>query len=172
MWFVLHLGAVYLTAWLIAPWLAGWIYDWVLPRLGSSVHVSRLQFLFSHVLALTFIPAFIAGLINARYRHRVALFVWVVPAVVLAYHMLTFPTSAFQEYWPTVFHYYCGGGFLVPEIRSYRDLFSLAGSFDMTRGTAQLHITGAFYAGIAYSLAALLAPRLRQQRPAKHNAES
>ena len=169
--FVLHQAAVYLTPWFVAPWIAGAIYDWILPRLGA-VQVSRLEFLFSHVLALTFVPAFVAGLINARYRHRVALLVWVVPAIVLSYDMLTFSTSAFQDYWPAVFHYYFGGGFLVPQIRSYRDLFDIAGTFDMIRGIAQLHVTGAFYAGIGYSLAAFLSPRLRWQHSGEtSNAE-
>ena len=166
--FVLHLGAVYLIVWFITPWVAGRWSDWVLPLLQSPEHAGRLQFLFSHVFALTFLPGLVTGFINAKYRHRVALFVWTVPSLVLLYRLFTFPATALQEYWPTVFHYYFAGDFLLPDFQSYRELFTrVAASPDFMRGMAQLRITGAFYAGIGYSLAALASMYLRSPQPAQ-----
>jgi hypothetical protein len=49
------------------------------------------------MLAFSFVPAFGVGLINAKFKHRVAQFVWLVPTAILAYKFLAFPA-------PSVFH--------------------------------------------------------------------
>jgi hypothetical protein len=162
--FVLHLAAVYLIVWFMTPWLAGRWHDWVLPLMSSSFDESRLQVLFSHVLALTFIPGFIVGCINAKYQHKVALFVWIVPTAILIYFLVTFPTSIFQDHWMRAFHYYFAGGLLLPEFYSYRDLFTrIMQNGDAVRGLAQLRVTGPVYAGVGYSLGALLSVYLKRR---------
>ena len=116
--------------------------------------------MFSNLLTLTLIPGLCVGFINAKYKHKAALFVWIVPTVVLMYHLFAFPTAVFQDHWSSAFRYYFAGGFQISEFYSYRDLFTkIAGSADLRRGLAQLNSTGPFYAAIGYSLAALLAPR-------------
>ncbi len=76
----------------------------------------RFEFLFSHILAFSFIPTFLFGMINAKFKHKAAQFVWFVPAAILAYEFATFPTtSVFQSHFPAAFHQYFGGGFLIPE---------------------------------------------------------
>jgi hypothetical protein len=166
--FVSHVGAIYLIVWFITPWVAGRWYDWILPLLQSPENGGRLQFMFSHVFALTFLPGLMTGFINAKYRHKAAFFVWTVPLLVLLYRLITFPTTALQEHWPTVFHYYFAGDFLVPDFQTYRDLFSrVAIGSDFARGMAQIRTTGAFYAGVGYTLAALASMYLRDGRGAQ-----
>jgi hypothetical protein len=155
MLFVLHLSAVYLTALFCSAWLAGSFHHWVLPLVDPGNDTSTFQFLFSHLLVFTFIPAFAVGLINAKYRRKIALFVWIVPAIILTYKFSTFPTSLFQNRFDAAFHYYFGAGFFIGEFHNYQDLFTIVGqNADAVRGIDQLHITGPFYAGVGYSVAA------------------
>jgi hypothetical protein len=163
--FFLHLAAVYVIVWYSAPWLSGLIHDRVLPLLQSPSDVGSLQFFFSHVFAFTFVPGLLAGFLNAKYKHHVAVFVWTIPFVVLACRVITFPTSVFQDHFGTAFHYYFSSGFIIPEFHSYKELFSLiTPNSDATRGIAQLHACGPFYAGVGYSLAALVSIRVKTSR--------
>lgn len=153
----LHVAALYITVTICSPWLAGITYNVVMPGLGISRTGSSFQFLFSHLFAFSFIPAFIVGFINARYRHVVALFVWTVPAAVLAYKFATFPTSVFESRFGAALHHYFGGNFFIPEFHDYRDLFRhIVPSVDARRGMDQLQFTAPVYGGIAYSLGAWL----------------
>ena len=166
LWFVLHLAAVYALVKFFTPWLAGWTRGTLLPLLQHPTSSGRFEFLFSHILALSFIPAVLSGLINVRFRHKAAQFVWLVPAAILAYKLATFPApSVLQNQFSAAFHQYFGGGFVIPEFRNWHELFSIAGSnSDMTRGMAQLQFTAPFYAGVAYSLAAWIACRTELSR--------
>jgi hypothetical protein len=60
-------------------------------------------------------------------------------------------------------HYYFSGNFIIPEFRDYRGMFSSMNS-DMLRGIAQLHTCGPVYAGIGYSLAALIGIRMHSSK--------
>ncbi len=153
--FLIHLAAVYLTVWYVTPWVAGRFFDWILPPVNGGPSGSHMEFMFSHIFSFTFVPGLIVGLINSKHRHRVALFVWIVPVSVLLFDLCVFPTTAFQNHWAVALHYYFGGGFVVPEFYSYRDLFS-RWTPDMARGIAQLHITGPVYAAVGYSTATVL----------------
>jgi hypothetical protein len=158
--FVLHVVAVYLIAHFSCPWLSGEIYAWR-PVFGFRSPVSRFEFLFSHIFAFTVIPGILAGMASARFRHRVAEFVWIVPAVLMIYKLLTFRTSILRgNRFLAAFHYYFGGGFSIPEFHNYRELFTqVARSYDGARGMDQLSFTGFLYAGIVYSLTAFFARR-------------
>lgn len=98
LWFLLHLTAVYAIVKFVTPWLAGWTRGTLLPlvlqRPASSI---RFEFLYSHLLALSFVPAFLAGLVNARFKHKAAQFVWLVPAAVLGYKFATFPAPSYSR---------------------------------------------------------------------------
>jgi hypothetical protein len=160
-WFLLDLAAVYVLVELIVPWLAGWTRNSLLPILQHPTPSSRFQFLFSHILELSFIPAFVLGLVNARFRRKAAQFVWLIPAAILTYKFVTFPPpSVFQSRFAAAFHQYFGRGFVISEFRSWGELYSIATSnSDMTRGMAQLRVAGPFYAGVAYSVAAWIGCR-------------
>jgi hypothetical protein len=160
--FLLHLSAVYAIAKYGVPWLSAWTRGTLLPFLQRPTSSSSFEFLFSHIVALSLIPALIAGLANARFKHKVAWFVWLVPAAILTYMFLTFPTpSVFQSQLAAAWHEYFGGGFSIADFRgSAREFVMFVGSNpDIRRGLAQLNITAPFYAGFGYSLAAWIGQR-------------
>ena len=161
LWFLLHVAAVYAITNFCTPWLAGWTRGTLLPLVQHPTSSSSFEFLFSHLLAFSFVPAFAVGLINARFKHRVAQFVWLVPTIILAYKFLFFPApSVFHGQFSAAFHQYFGGGFLIPEFRDWHEFWTIVGSnSDMTRGRAQLDFTAPFYAGIGYSVAAWIGRR-------------
>jgi hypothetical protein len=152
LWFFVHLAAVYLIVQFVTPWLAGWTHTMLVPILRSPS--GRFQFFFSHLLAFSFIPAFVSGLASARFKHRAAEFVWLVPTMILAYKFVTFPApSVFQSQLSAAFHQYFGCGFIIPDASNFHDLFMFSANYDMMRGIAQHQFTAPFYAGIGYSLA-------------------
>ena len=166
LWFVVELAAIYVLVELIVPWLAGWTRNTLLPILQHTTSSGRFQFLFSHIFELSFIPAFVLGLINPRFRREASQFVWVIPAAILAYRFVTFSSpSVFQSRFAAAFHQYFGRGFVIPEFWNWQQLYSIATSnADMARGMAQLRFTGPFYAGVAYSVAAWIGCRTRPSR--------
>jgi hypothetical protein len=165
LWFLVHLAAVYAIVQFFTPWLAGWTHGTLLPLLHHPHSSGRFAFFFSHLLAFSFIPAFLSGLVNARFNHRAAQFVWLVPAVILAYKFVTFPAaSVFQSQFSAAFHQYFGGDFLIPEAHNFQELFSLGSNADEWRGMAQLQFTAPFYAGVAYSVAAWIGLRTQLSR--------
>jgi hypothetical protein len=161
LWFLLHVAVIYALVVFCTVRLAGWAWGWLLPILQRPTSSSSFQFLFSHVFAFSFIPAFLVGLVNARWKHRVAHFVWIVPAVILAYKFVTFPApSVFQSHFSAAFHQYFGAAFVIREFRDWKDLWSLVGGNpDMPRGMAQLKFTAPFYAAVGYSVGAWISFR-------------
>lgn len=157
--FFLHLAALYLVVNLCVSSFAAWIYRVFLSALQIHTTRSGFEFLFSHLLFFSFVPGFLSGLLNARFRHRVAEFVWIVPVVALLYKLATFPATGsvlLQSHsWPAI-HEYFSGGFLVPEVHTWEGFTGLFSNPDLVRGIHQLRFTAPFYAGIAYSLAAAL----------------
>jgi hypothetical protein len=175
LWFLLHLTAVYAIVKFVTPWLAGWTHGTLLPLLfHRRASSSSFEFLFSHVFAFSAVPAFVSGLANARFKHKAVQFVWMVPAVVLAYKFATFPApSVFQSQFAAAFHQYFGGGFVVGEFRDWHEFWQIVGSNpDMTRGMAQMQYTAPFYAGIAYSVAAWIGRRTELNRKLAEKVET
>ena len=169
--FLLHLAVIYAIASSCTPWLAGWTRAFLLPHLKMPTDSSSFQFLFSHIFEFSFVPALIAGSTNAGFKHKAAQYVWLVPAGVLAYEFVTYPTpprsvlESAPSVFPTfsaAFHQYFGGGFLIGEYRDWHDFLRLVSSNpDITRGMTQLKFTAPFYASVGYSLAAWIAPRFQ-----------
>jgi hypothetical protein len=165
LWFFVHLAAVYVIARFVPPWLAWWTHRTLPPIF--PITSGRFQFFFSHLLAFSFIPAFASGLVNARFRHRAAEFVWVVPTIILACKFVTFPApSVLQSQFSAAFHQYFGGGFAIPDANNFHDLFAFSANRDMMRGIAQQQFTAPFYASIGYSLGAWLTRRTDLHRRA------
>jgi len=182
--FFLHLAAIYAIAASCTPQLAGWTKHSLLPFLQLSTSSSSFQFLFSHMLVFSFIPGFLVGLLNARFKHKVALYVWLVPTVVLAYKFVTFPMptqsvlgsaswfSLHQHQFASAFHEYFAGGFLIQEYRDYREMWWMVQSNpDMARGMSQLRLTAPFYAAVAYCLAAWIALRTQLHRKVRERTK-
>jgi hypothetical protein len=159
--FLLHLAAIYAY---FPPRLAGWIRTSLLPLLRVPTSSSSFQFLFSHIFEFSFFPGLIAGLANAKFKHKAARYAWLVPTVVLAYKFVTFPTpprsvldsasSAFPRF-SAAFHQYFAGDFLISEYRNWGDFWRMVTSNpDMMRGMTQLRVTAPFYPAFGYCLAA------------------
>jgi hypothetical protein len=150
--FILHLAVVYLLVQLSTPWLAGWTRSTLLPLLQHPSDASRFQFLFSHLFEFSVISGFMVGMTQAaRFHHRVALLVWVVPFVIVTYKLIVFPSSILQSHFTAALHYYFGRDFLIPEFRNWADMFSLLSrNPDMPRGMQQLRYTAPLYAAIGY----------------------
>lgn len=166
LWFVVHLAVVYLIVNWLTAWLAGWFQGSLLPMLGWPKSESQFQFLFSHILAFSFVPAFLIALTNVRFKQTVVAYVWLVPTIILSFKLLTFSTpSIFQSHASSTFHQYFGGGFSIPEYRNLQEFWSIAASnADMERGLVQMRFTAPFYAGVAYSIGGLIAARIDLRR--------
>jgi hypothetical protein len=94
------------------------------------------------------------GLFNARYRHRVAQYVWIGPAVLLIYHIVTFPSTVFQDRYAVALRYYFTPVQGIPEFHNLHELFTrVMSSPEAKRGGDQQSVVGLFWAGIAYSVA-------------------
>jgi hypothetical protein len=172
LWFLLHLGAVYAIVKLCTPWLAGWTRGVLLPFLQLPPSSGRFEYLYSHLFMFSFVPAFLGGLLNARFKHKAAQFVWLVPAAILAYKFATFPDpSVLQSQFSAAFHQYFGSGFLIPEYHGWQDFWLIAGSSDMTRGMAQLKFTAPFYGGVGYGVATWVSHRTELNRKVAQKVE-
>jgi len=163
----LHLAAVYAIVRFVTIWLAGLTHGTILPFLQQRPPSgSVFQFAFSHLFAFSFLPALIFGFLYAEwwYRHRVAVFVWIVPVAVLSYKFAIFPTTIFQNHFAAAFHEYFGGGFVIPEFHyhNYQELFQLvAPNPDVMRGLEQFGYTAPAYVAIGYSIGTWMAIRFR-----------
>ena len=158
----LHVIVIYLIVNTTTMWLAGFFHGRLLPFVQHHAPAaSSFQFAFSHLFAFSFWPATAVAFVYAQwFRHRVALFVWVIPVALLAYKFATFPVTIFQSHFDAAFHQYFGGGFIIPEWHSYKELFDLVGSNpDMPRGMEQLRYSAPAYAGVGYAIGTWLALR-------------
>jgi hypothetical protein len=108
--FALHLASVYLLVYYGSVWLAGRFHAWILPAIDPTNQTSSFQFAFAHIFAFTFFPACVAGFVNSRFWPHNASYVWTIPAPILAYKFITFPTTVFQNHFDMAFHHYFGGG--------------------------------------------------------------
>jgi hypothetical protein len=180
--YVLHLAAVYVIVRTTTLWLAGRVHDTLLPLVQHRPPAeSSFQFVFSHLFVFSFFPAVLIAFAFAQwYAHRIALYVWIVPLAMLVFKFFTFPSTLFERQFAAAFHEYFGGGFLIPEFRSYQELFRLAASPDMRRGMEQLNFTAPLYAAIGYSLGTWLGMRFeipklteawRKAKPARTPSE-
>lgn len=168
LWFLIHLVAVYAIVNFVTPGFAGWIHGRILPLLHHPSSSGSFEFFFSHIIVVSVVPAFLTGLVNAKFRHKAAEFVWIVPVAILTYRFFTFPApSVLQSRLPAAFLEYFGGGFVVPEFNNWREFWAIVGTnSDMTRGMEQVRYTAPFYAGVAYSVAAWLGRRAQLSRRA------
>lgn len=164
----LHLAAIYAIVQLLTMRLAGLMHGTILPFLQDHpLTVSVFQFAFSHLFAFSFLPALILGFLYSEwwFRHREALFVWIVPVAILFYKFATFPATVFQDHFAAAFHEYFGGGFVIPEFHSYEELFQLIGpNPDAMRGMEQWRYTAPVYAAIGYAIGTWVAIRFRIPR--------
>lgn len=166
LWFFVQLVLIYVTVTFFSPRVAYWSRDIVVAIVRLQDPPSRFEFLFNHIFLFSFLPLFVTGLLMARLNNKAALFVWTLPAAVLVLSLLSYSAkrSVFvpQTHILPAFHYYFGGGFVVPDFRTWEEFWSVvAPNADYVRGIIQLRTTGPFYAAVGYSLAVFVATRSR-----------
>jgi hypothetical protein len=161
---------IYLLALFVPYWLGRFIFLTLFPLLQISTNAtSILQFTYSNLPWLCFIPAFLASLLTFRVRDWSTVFVWVFPVAMLVYSLVTFETrNSVLEPDPRfsktslsrAFAYYFDRHFSIPHYSSGREFWDIAATNpDVLRGARQLSVVGPFYVALGYSLAAWLCLR-------------
>ena len=89
---------VYLVTNFAVLWLSAQFHNWILPLLGMPSSKSRFAFAFNRLLLFSVLCGLLSGVIVATYNHRGAEFVWIVPAIILAYKFETFPASLLENH--------------------------------------------------------------------------
>ena len=158
--FGFHLLIVYIAVWYVVLWVIGRFYAWILPLYQHPVQVSSFQFTFSHLFEFYFGLGFLGGFVNAKYRHKAAQFVWIVPTAILGFKIsqMVTPSSVLthSRNFGAATQYYFGRTFFISEWHSWGELFAEAGNPDMGRGMQQLRFTAPFFAAAGYSVAAFI----------------
>jgi len=152
--YCLHVIAVYLSALVLSPLLVGWFYRWIAPILNLGITSSEVQFYFSHLFFSSVVPALLAGYINSKYRNGSAMCAWIIPTALLAEKVVTFPaTSVFASKWAEAAAYYFSSNWQVPASIDEAFRGNIGG---MRVYVAQTKFVAPFYAGLAYSVGALV----------------
>jgi hypothetical protein len=169
--FGLHTAGVYVLALRVEPWLVGRWYAWVMPVLQIRSRTPVGDWWMQHFEIVTLIPALIVGYITTRQSFPYAKWAWLLPTAVLVYKMarLDIPHSIIPE---ASAHLSALAYFF--EIERWSP--SVAHPFEMRgdpiRLVAQMLFTGPFYAGMAYSIGAVVAELTgRKDSAARTNAE-
>lgn len=159
--YALHLVIVYVVAMVLSPVIAGWLYRGILPIFGVSITGSDLQFYFSHLLVLNAALGICIGCVTSRIRHSLAVWVWVVPTLLLAVKLATFSAeSILVSRWENALAFYFGSTWHVPGSIDEAFRTNLIG---MRVYIAQTKFSAPFYSGIGYSTGALLGRMLRSK---------
>src|ERR1017187_2127211 len=90
---LLHTLALYVCALFFSPRLVSLWFLWIAPRLQISSNLRATDWFLQHILLVSIVPALIVGYLNVRRPNSMATWSWSVPAVVLAYKMLTYHNS-------------------------------------------------------------------------------
>jgi hypothetical protein len=163
--FLLDTFLVYVCAIHLSPMLVGRWFAWILPALGIRTSVTPANWYLRHLELATIGPAVIAGYIDlgrslpaivgrqtATWRSgSAATCAWLIPAVFLLRGLLSFhaPSSVLYGSSMSAFGYYF-------DIQHVAPTFSNPLASDPVRVWAQMSVTAPFYAGIAFSIGALV----------------
>ena len=164
----LHTLIVYMLAVHISPMLVGRWFAWILPALHFHTSLASRDWYLQHLEFVTIVPALIAGYFNvARFvpaivggqvketrREPAAVWVWIVPTLVLLYKMGRYqmPSSVLYEASQTAFRYFFE---IERQMPRWADILSGNPSSDPVRVLAQMLVTAPFYAGLGYTAGAL-----------------
>jgi hypothetical protein len=163
--FALHTAIVYTCALQFSMFLVGRWFAWVAPILQISSGVPPADWYLQHFELVIIVPALLAGYINvarfvpaivgrpvwdSRFDSAIS-WAWSVPAAVLLYRMLQYhaPSSVLFGSSMTAMKYFF-------DIQKVMPTWANPLASDPTRVAAQMFVTAPFYAGVAYSLGALV----------------
>lgn len=158
--YVAYTCAMYLSQWLVFHW-----FGWIAPILQMSISIPATDWYLQHFELVTILPALVVGYLNVAqffpakvrgYMHEersgsIAPWAWSVPTIALLYRMLMFhpPSSVLFGTSMTALRYFF-------EIQKVMPTLANPLVSDPIRVWAQMTITAPFYAGLAYSLGALV----------------
>ena len=162
------------------------IPDFIAPRLSGlaflaashmqlEVEGNRSGFYFSHLLALNLLAGSLGGLlVNFKRKHAIAIWVWVVPAGVLALKMLTLEGYSLLESRAAFIAQHLFADCHPPNLNSWN--FQVSHE-QLQSCVDQLFYTAPFYAAVGFSLGAWIARKQQWFRattdrssPAEHEA--
>jgi hypothetical protein len=163
--FGLHTVVVYTSAVHLSPWMVFHWFGWVAPILQMSIGMPATDWYLQHLETVTVVPAVILGYFNVTrffpltIRNyigegpfdSVAVWAWSVPALVLGCKMLLYhaPSSVLYATSMSAIKYFL-------DIQKVMPTMSNPFASDPVRVLEQMTVTAPFYAGIAYSLGALV----------------
>lgn len=163
--FLLDTFLVYVCAIHLSPMLVGRWFAWIVPALGIRSSVTPANWYLRHLELATIVPAFIAGYIDlgrflpATIGKQIATWrsgsaasrSWIIPTAFLLWRLLSFhaPSSVLYGSSTSAFGYYF-------DIQHVMPTFSNLFGSDPVRMWSQMSVTAPFYAGIAFSVGALV----------------
>jgi hypothetical protein len=172
--FLLDTFLVYVCALHLSPMLVGRWFAWILPTLGIRSSITPANWYLRHLELATIVPAFIAGYIDlgrflpATVGKQIATWrsgsaasrAWMIPTAFLLWGLISFhaPSSVLYGSSMSAFGYYFNIQHVMPT-------FSNPLASDPLGVRSQMLVTAPFYAGVAFSMGALvwkqrLLPRL------------
>jgi len=168
--FLLHLIAVYISSFQFTAWASWFLSKFIF----HTAHTS--EFILVHLVANALIVGFFAGTFNIFMKHRIAVFVWTAPIVLLIYKLYIFQAGVFESHLTAAMQYYfstVGMNFAgLPSVDGRIDF----GSIDMAsvrRCVDQLDFVAPAFNSISYSLSCWLTLkvpwRLKTESINRHN---
>ena len=151
--FALHTMAAAVCGVYLGPWLLSRWFVWILP-LARSTHAPTGNDYLQHFELASVVPALIVRYVLSRYFREQGTRAWIVPTGVLGYKVLTFAdpyASVLVPHFWTRFSYF----FVIQ--RTGPTFAPDFGGVDPLRVAEQMSVIAPFYAGLAYSLGALVA---------------
>jgi hypothetical protein len=163
--FALHTAIVYTCALRISGYLVSRWFAWLVPVFHISNDVPGPDWYLQHLELVTIVPALVAGNINvvrfvpaivgrpiwdARFDAAIN-WAWSIPTLILLYRMSQYhaPTSVLFGSSMTALKYFF-------DIQKVMPTWANPFASDPVRVVAQMFVTAPFYAGVAYSVGALL----------------
>lgn len=163
--FILHTYVAYACAIHLSQWLVFHWFGWVMPIVHQFTNVPATDWYLQHFELMTILPAIVVGYLNVtRFlpnairnflhegHHSIATWAWIVPTLMLAYRMLDYHSPSSSVLF---------GGSL-SAVKYFFDIVRVMPTLqpfligDPIRVWAQFSVTAPFYAGVAYSIGALL----------------
>jgi hypothetical protein len=168
--FGLHTVVVYTSAVHLSPWMVFHWFGWVAPILQISIGMPATDWYLQHLETVTVVPAVILGYFNVTrffpltIRNyigevpfdSVAVWAWSVPALVLGCKMLLYHAPSSVLYATSLYATSMSAIKYFLDIQKVMPTTSNPFASDPVRVLEQMTVTAPFYAGITYSLGALV----------------
>lgn len=163
--FVLHTLVAYVCAIHFSQWLVFHWFGWIAPILQISISIPATDWYLQHFELATILPALVVGYLNIAQFLPAIVFVhmyeeescsaatwaWSIPTIVLLCRMVMYhaPSSVLFGTSMTAIRYFF-------DIQKLMPTWANPLASDPVRVWAQMSVTAPFYAGVAYSLGALV----------------